>query len=158
PALLVLDTAEHLPGLADGLGLLLAGQERSVVLVTSRRPLRTPFERCVPIAPLPLPSDRALPAARDNESVALLVQTARHDLPEFGMAAANVDAIVGICRRLAGLPLAIEVAAARLRWIDPIRVLSLLDRPLDLLRSRGRTDHHHSLRATIAWSVDLLDD
>ena len=158
PALLLLDSAEHLPGLADELAPLLADLDRSTVLVTSRRPLHATVERRIVIDPLPVPSDLDPAAALENGSVALLVQTARHDVPDIEVTAANIEAIVGICRRLDGLPLAIELAAARLRLIDPHQMLELLDRPLDVLRSRGRTDHHQTLRATIAWSVDMLDD
>jgi predicted ATPase/DNA-binding CsgD family transcriptional regulator len=157
PVLLVLDTAEHLPELADELAPLLADDDRSVLLVTSRRPLHIAAERTVPIGPLPIPSALDPTSATSNESVTLLVQTARHDRPDFDVTTANVGAIVEICRRLDGLPLAIELAAARLRLIEPNRMLELLDRPLDVLRSRAETDHHQTLRATIGWSVDLLD-
>jgi predicted ATPase/DNA-binding CsgD family transcriptional regulator len=157
PVLIVLDTAEHLRGLAEELSPLLAELDRSVLLVTSRRALHTAAERAVPIGPLPIPSTLDPTSASSNESVALLVQTARHDRPDFDVTTANVRAIVEICRRLDGLPLAIELAAARLRLIEPDRMLELLDRPLDVLRSRAQTDHHQTLRATIRWSVDLLD-
>lgn len=158
PTMLLLDTAEHLPGLADELAPLLDDLDRSVVLVTSRRPLHAIAERRVAIGPLPVPRDLDPATALENESVALLVQTARRDVPDIEVTPANVGAIVAICRRLDGLPLALELAAARLRLIEAAQVLELLDRPLDVLRARGRTDHHATLRATIGWSVDLLDE
>lgn len=156
-ALVVLDTAEHLTGLADELEVLLDAAEGLTLLVTSRRSLRAARERPVSIEPLPVPDVADVASARAAESVALLVQTARRDLPDFEVDAGNVRAVVEICRRLDGLPLAIELAGARLRLLEPHAMLELLARPLDVLRSRVDADVHDSLRAAIEWSVDLLD-
>jgi predicted ATPase/class 3 adenylate cyclase len=160
--LLVLDNLEQVLPAASAIAELLARTEKLKLLVTSRAPLRISGEQELPVPPLRLPA----PADRDDtglvsqsEAVALFMQRALTVRPDFELTSANARAIVEICERLDGLPLAIELAASRIRMLPPEALLARLSRRLDLLHSSApdRTDRQRTLRGTIEWSHDLLD-
>jgi predicted ATPase/class 3 adenylate cyclase len=160
--LLLLDNVEQVVDVAPVIQRLLDAAPGVVVVATSREPLRLRAEREVPIAPLPLPpsgvritADQALayPAVR------LFVERAQAVKPSFVLEERNVADVVAVCRRLDGLPLAIELAAARVRLLPPAALLARLDRRLALLTGGARDlpERQQTLRAAIAWSHDLLD-
>jgi non-specific serine/threonine protein kinase len=129
------------------------------VLATSRAPLRIRGEQILPVPPLALPTI-AVDAGQlaQTDAVALFVQRARAADPSFALTESNAATIAEICRRLDGLPLAIELAAARLRLLSPDALLVRLTERLHLLSGgeRDLPDRHRALRDTIAWSYDLL--
>jgi predicted ATPase len=147
PALLVLDNLEHLEGAGAPIASLLAACPSLKILATSRAPLRLRAERELHVPPL------AGVAAVD-----LFLERARAVAPELEITGRARDAVAGICARLDGLPLAIELAAARIRVLPPEALLKRVDRRLALL-TRGAADlpdRQRTLEATIAWSYDLL--
>jgi Domain of unknown function (DUF4062)/AAA domain len=160
PLLLVLDNFEQVAGAAPDLVRLLDGCPALQLLVTSRQVLRLRGEREFPLAPLPVPApgeegDEAL----QNPAVQLFVDRARGVHPAFVLERGNVGTVAEICRRLDGLPLAIELAAARVRLLSPGGLLARLSTRLNLLTA-GAVDmpeRQRTLRATIDWSYDLLD-
>ena len=158
--LLVLDNLEHLPEAALWVADLLAACPGVTVLATSRSPLRLQDEREVVVAPLVVPEPAAIanPAEMSNvPAVRLFVERAA--APSFALTADNAAAVTTICRRLDGLPLAIELAAARVKVLSPAELLARLDRMLPLLTG-GPLDRSTRLRSmgdAIAWSYDLLD-
>ena len=158
--LLVVDNMEHLLEASDMLVRLVTDAARLQLLVTSRSPLRVRAERVYTLDPLPTPvaGAKAGDAVR-SAAVNLFVQRAVAVQPSFRLTAANVDAVVEICRRLDGMPLAIELAAARVRALTPQQLLERLDSALSLLVSGARDlpERQRALRDTIQWSVDLLD-
>jgi predicted ATPase/transcriptional regulator with XRE-family HTH domain len=160
PLLLVLDNLEHLSGVALWVADLLAACPGVTVLATSRSPLRLQDEREVVVAPLVVPEPAAMtnPAEMsDVPAVRLFVERAA--APSFALTADNAAAVTTICRRLDGLPLAIELAAARVKVLSPAELLARLDRMLPLLTG-GPLDRSTRLRSmgdAIAWSYDLLD-
>jgi predicted ATPase len=163
--LLVLDNAEHVLGAAPQLADLLAGSPRLALLVTSRVPLRLAGEQQFPVPPLPTPPAPAAGAppgpARllEAAAVALFVDRAQAVRPDFTLSADNAAAVAAICRRLEGLPLAIELAAAWSGALPPPALLQRLEQPLLPLLTRGARDapaRQRTLRATIAWSHDRL--
>jgi predicted ATPase len=159
--LLLLDNAEHLLSAAPLATGLLDAAPRLTLLVTSREPLRVRDERVVPVLPLALPAAPPLPDLETLArvpAVALFVERVREVQPDFALTAANAQAIAEICRRLDGLPLALELAAARSKLLPPEALLSRLVHRLPLL-TRGARDvpqRQQTLRNTIAWSYDLL--
>lgn len=159
--LLILDNCEHLlEGVATLAGLL-AVCPGLVVVATSRAPLRLRGEREYPIAPLALPSLIRLPTAAEIAAipaVQLFVSRAREVAPSFALVRANAAAVAAICRRVDGLPLALELAAARMRLLNPTEVLARLDHALPLLSGGARDlpERQRTMRNTIAWSYDLL--
>jgi len=161
--LLILDNMEQATGAARDLDQLLADCPGVVILATSRTVLGLAAEREYPVPPLPLPADTATISPAELESapaVALFVDRARAVRPDFALTEANAAAVVAICRRLDGLPLAIELAAARTRLLDPGALLDRLSKSLDALGT-GAVDlpeRQRTLRATVEWSVGLLDD
>lgn len=167
--LLVLDNLEQLvTAAAEWIAKALEAAPRLKILVTSREPLRVREERIVPIPPLALPDQSLDGQAASTDvtsltevaSVALFVERAREMQPGFTLTSENAAAIAAICRRLDGLPLAIELAAARLPVLPPDALQARLERRLPLL-TRGPRDlpeRQQTLRATIAWSYDLLDE
>ena len=165
--LLILDNLEQAIAAAGDLGELLARCPGVVMLATSRTVLGLRAEREYPVPTLPLPADPpadaagvALPELMASPAVALFVDRARAVRPDFALTEANASAVVAICRRLDGLPLAIELAAARTRLLDPGALLGRLSQSLDALGT-GTADmpeRQRTLRATVQWSVGLLDD
>ncbi|HET9660942.1 MAG TPA: helix-turn-helix domain-containing protein, partial [Thermomicrobiales bacterium] len=159
--LLVLDNFEQVIDAASVVGELVTAAPRLQILITSRETLRIRDELEIPIRPFALPEQPMLgdiETHRANPAVALFVATAQTVRPGFTLSAENVPTVIEICRRLDGLPLAIELAAARLKHFPLELLLSRLQQRLPLL-SGGPRDapmRHQTLRDTIAWSYDLL--
>jgi predicted ATPase/DNA-binding CsgD family transcriptional regulator len=159
--LLVLDNCEHLPAAAPSVAELLAACPGLTVLATSRAPLHLYGEHEYPVPPLVLPDLARLAdpqALARVPAVALLVERARAVRPDFGLTAQNAPAVAEVCVRLDGLPLALELAAARLKLLPPQALLVRLGSRLDILGdgTRDRPSRHNTLRAALAWSHDLL--
>jgi predicted ATPase len=171
--LLVLDNLEQVIDAARDLGELLARCPGVAILATSRTVLGLRAEREYPVPPLPLPvsvpADPAnvpvdlgsmpLEELASSPAVALFVDRARAVHYDFVLTQANAPAVVELCRRLEGLPLAIELAAARTRLLDPEVLLGRLTRSMDALGvgAADMPERQHTLRATVEWSVGLLD-
>lgn len=160
--LLVLDNFEQVLEAAPEVGELLGACPELRVLATSREPLRLRWEQVFPVPELGLPDLEALPEPAllaEVSSVALFVARARAIQPRFELNEENAPAVAELCVRLDGLPLAIELAAARIDVLPPTALLARLGQRLDLLVSSGRDQpaRHRTLRAAIAWSYDLLD-
>jgi predicted ATPase/transcriptional regulator with XRE-family HTH domain len=161
--LLLLDNLEHLLDAAPLVTDLLARCPRLAVLATSRAPLRLAGEHVYPVPPLAVPDPDRLPPQDELAGVAavrLFVARSRAADPAFALTGENADAVAAVCHRLDGLPLAIELAAARSRHLPPGALLPRLARRLPLL-TQGRRDapaRHQTMRDAIAWSVDLLTD
>ncbi|MFC4426412.1 ATP-binding protein [Deinococcus navajonensis] len=154
--LLVLDNFEHLAPAAADVAALAAGAPNLRLLVTSRTALHVRGEHELPVSPLPLPG-RADPRL-SSPAVQLFVHCAQTVDPHFQLTSGNEHAVTRICQLLEGIPLALELAAARLRAVTPQGLLAWLERPLEVLAD-GPHDgphHGHSLRSTIGWSIDLL--
>ncbi|WP_343952727.1 AfsR/SARP family transcriptional regulator, partial [Nonomuraea longicatena] len=160
PALIVLDNCEHLVAAAAALSeRVLATAPGLRVLATSREPLNVPGERLVPLPPLLLPPEGVdAAAATAYPSVRLLIDRATAVRPSFRLDAGNVAAVSAICRRLDGMPLAIELAAARLRTMTAGRLAERIDDRFRLLTGGSRTalPRQQTLRAVVEWSWDLL--
>ena len=165
--LLILDNLEQVIDAARDLDELLARCPGVVIVATSRTVLGLRAEREYPVPPLPLPLPTGPPATAmalqelaASPAVALFVDRARAVRPDFALTEGNASAVVAICRRVDGLPLAIELAAARTRLLDPDALLDRLSESLDALGT-GAVDvpeRQRTLRATVEWSVGLLDD
>jgi predicted ATPase len=161
--LLVLDNFEQVNDAAPQIAELLARAPRTSVLVTSRSPLRVYGEREFPVPPLGVPDPRHLPDLEQfstYESVALFVERAMAVRPDFAVTSQNAPAVAEICVRLDGLPLAIELAAARVRVLSPSAIMERLGDRLKLLSggSRDLPERQQTLRGAIAWSHDLLEE
>jgi predicted ATPase len=164
---LVLDNLEQVLEVAGDLAELLARCPGVAMLATSRTVLGLRAGQEYPVAPLPLaagaPADSAggtLEELAASPAVALFVDRARAVRPDFALTPGNAAAVVEICRRLEGLPLAIELAAARTRLLDPDVLLGRLATSLDALGT-GAVDlpeRQRTLRATVDWSVGLLEE
>jgi predicted ATPase/DNA-binding SARP family transcriptional activator len=162
-ALLLLDNFEHLLAAAPLVADLLAACRRLKVLVTSRAMLHLRGEKEVAVPPLALPAREhvlSLPALGAYAAVALFVERARDARPDFAITSENAPSVAEICRRLEGLPLAIELAAARVKLLPPRALLARLDHRLALLTGgpRDLPARQQTLRDTIAWSYDLLSE
>jgi predicted ATPase/class 3 adenylate cyclase len=161
--LLVLDNFEQVVSAAPFVAEILTAAPRLKVLVTSRAALRISGEQEYPVPPMTLPHPDLLPsleALTDSEAVALFSQRARAVKPDFEITEHNARTVADICWRLDGLPLAIELAAARIRLLSPEQMVKKLDAGLGLL-SGGARDlpaRQQTLRNAIAWSYDLLDE
>jgi predicted ATPase/DNA-binding NarL/FixJ family response regulator len=160
--LVVLDNCEHLLGAAPDIGRLLTACPRLRVLATSRERLRLSAEQEFPVPPLamPAPADVAdLSSLAANPSVALLLDRARRTNPGFALTAANALLLARACVRLEGLPLAIELAAARLKVLTPGELVFRLSSRMEVLASATRDvpARQRALSSAIAWSYDLLD-
>jgi predicted ATPase len=159
--LLVLDNFEHLLGAATDISELLAGCRSLTVLVTSRAVLRLSGEHTVVVPPLACADSNALPSAEELheiDALRLFVERSQAARADFRLSAGNAASIAAICARLDGLPLAIELAAARTRVLSPQALLARLESRLRVL-SAGPRDapvRQQTMRDTIAWSDDLL--
>ncbi|HEY5395379.1 MAG TPA: LuxR C-terminal-related transcriptional regulator [Trebonia sp.] len=159
--LLVLDTCEHLVEACGSLArTLLAAASGLRILTTSREPLGVPAEHALLIGPLELPapgwSRPTGDGAAQPDAVALFVDRAQAAVPEFTLSTANTRTVGELCRRLDGIPLALELAAVRLRGMTADEILTrLTDRFRILGAARTATGRHRTLRAAIAWSFDL---
>ncbi len=159
--LLVFDNFEHVLSAASLVASLLSTSAGLHVLATSRMPLQLRGERLYPLAPLGVPDAHRSYTADELDNygaVQLLVARIRDVRPEFSLDTRNGQAIAEICRRLDGLPLALELAAVRARLLTPDALLQRLERRLPLLNGgpRDLPSHQQTLRATIAWGYDLL--
>jgi predicted ATPase/class 3 adenylate cyclase len=160
--LLVLDNFEQVQAGAALVPKLLEAAPELVILVTSREVLHVRGEQEYPVPPLAVPDLAALPApdalAR-YDAVALFIRRAQAVRPDFAVDTTNAPAVAGICARLDGLPLAIELAAARVKMLEPGAILRRLDQSLSLLTSSSYdlTERQRTLRGAIGWSYDLLD-
>lgn len=160
--LLLLDNIEHLLEAARVVANLLLSCPSLKVLTTSRAPLRIRGEREYPVGPLAIPDLDRIPSASELAQVAsaaLFVDRARAASPSFELTHANAAAVSSICRRLDGLPLALELAAVRARLLSPTELLARLDQALPLLTGGARDlpERQQTMRAAIEWSYDLLD-
>jgi predicted ATPase/class 3 adenylate cyclase len=158
--LLVFDNVEHLIEAAPLIADFLVAALDLKVLTTSRVPLRLRAEREYPVPPLGLPPRTSLPPEQlvQYEAVRLFVERAQAVKPDFAVDNSNAPAVAEICHRLDGLPLAIELAAARVRMLPPQAMLARLEKRLPLLTggARDAPARQRTLRDTIAWSYDLL--
>jgi predicted ATPase/class 3 adenylate cyclase len=159
--LLVLDNFEHLIEAAPAVSTLLGSAPRLKVLTTSRMPLRLRAEHEYPVPSLSVPQRQPPPTAEQvvhYEAVRLFVARAQAVNPDFALTNDNAPAVAEICWRLDGLPLAIELAAARVRMLSPQAMLARLEQRLPFLTGGARDAPHRqrTLRDTIAWSFDLL--
>ncbi|MGI8522294.1 MAG: ATP-binding protein [Nocardioides sp.] len=157
--LLVMDSCEAVAGFGPGLGAILAGSRRTTVLATSQERLRLASEREYAVPPLAMPGVDAgdLAALARVPAMAMLLARTSAVRPGFALDEANRTALVAICRQLEGLPLALEVAAARLAQFEPAEVAARLRNRSRLLDAQlADSGRHRSLRSAIAWSHDLL--
>lgn len=158
---LVLDNFEQVVAGAPALSALLEAVPGLKVLITSRAPLHISGEYLLPLPPLALPDLHNLPplgALAQVPAVALFVQRAQAAVPDFALTEMNAADVAAICQRLDGLPLALELAAARSTLFAPQALLARLQNPLTVLTvgARNLPRHQQTLRSTIAWSYDLL--
>ncbi len=159
--LLILDNMEQLNEAGPYVAELLAATQNSKALVTSRAPLRIAGEQEMPVPPLPTPdTDQELDieTLSQFEAVALFTERARSVVPDFTIAPENAHAIGAITRALDGLPLALELVASRVKLLPPAGLLERLDRMLDATAARDSPTRQQTLRDTIGWSYDLLDE
>jgi len=159
--LLLLDNFEHVAQAAPLLAELLAACPTLTLLVTSRAPVHVRGEHTLPVPPLAVPDLAAilpLDTLAALPAVALFVQRAEAAAPDFALTSANALAIAAICRRLDGLPLAIELAAPRVTLLPPHALMARLEQRLLVLvgGARDLPERQRTLRAAIAWSYDLL--
>jgi predicted ATPase len=161
PMLLLLDNFEHLVQAVPTVAEILAAGSNLKILVTSRAALHLYGEHEFPLPPLTLPDSRSLPSVEvlsQCPAVALFVQRATAARPDFELNRENASAVAEICARLDGLPLAIELAAARVKVLSPSSMLTRLASRLQLLTggSRDLPQRQQTLRAAIDWGYDLL--
>jgi non-specific serine/threonine protein kinase len=159
--LLLLDNCEHvLEGVADLVGYLLPRSPAIQILATSRAPLRVRGEQVLPVEPLPVPASAVLTLEEGerNEAIGLFVERAHAVRPTFVLTERNTPTVAALCRQLDGLPLAIELAAARVTMLTPEALLAQLSHRLHLLGGgpRDLPPRQQTMAATIAWSYDLL--
>ena len=162
--MLVLDNCEHvIGGCADVANALLRTCPRVKILATSREGLNVPGESLMPVPPLRVPEGDHLPPIeelREFEAIRLFVDRCTAYQRTFALTPQNAADVVRICRRLDGIPLALELAAARVRVLSIAQVAARLDDRFRLLTGGGRTvvARHQTLRALIDWSYELLED
>jgi predicted ATPase/DNA-binding SARP family transcriptional activator len=147
--LLLIDNFEHVVAAAPAASGLLSAAPAAKIMATSREPLHVDAERVYPVPALP-----------GDDAVALFAERAEAARPEFELTESNASTVAEICRRLDGLPLAIELAAARVVLFPPAALLARLDERLALLTTgpRDRPERHRTLRAAIDWSYALLGE
>jgi len=160
--LLVIDTFEHVLDGAPFVGDLIRACPEMTVLVTSRAPLNLRGEREYPVSPLGLPDagdDHTADRLAEYPATALFLERARASKPELVLDQRSVSLVIGICRRLDGLPLAIELAAARVRDMPLGRLRDDLEHRLEVLTGgqRDLPPRQRAMRDSVAWSYDLLD-
>jgi predicted ATPase/class 3 adenylate cyclase len=158
---LVLDNCEHI---VDAVGHLAGGLLRDCpgvrILATSREALGIAGEQVWPLSALELPGDAAdVDTVMASEAVQLFAERARAVQPGFVLDESNAEAVAEICRRLDGIPLAVELAAARVTIMTPVDIAARLDQRFQLLTGgrRSAAERHQTLRGAIEWSYDLLD-
>lgn len=161
--LLMLDNFEQITDAAPLVGRLLTGAPHIKMIVTSRSPLHVSAEHEFPVPPLQLPDPHHLPpleSLSQYESVALFIERALSVKPDFAVTNENAAAVAEITARLDGLPLAIELAAARVKLLSPKALLARLEHRLSVLDSGSRDlpARQRTLRGAISWSYELLDD
>jgi predicted ATPase len=160
--LLILDNCEHL--LSAGARLVdavLSKAADTTILTTSREPLRTAVEQIYPLQPLSLPeSEASVETMARSDAVQLMVDRVRRQLPDFELTAARAPAVAELCIHLDGIPLALELAAARTRSLSVEQINARLGDRFRLLTGGARTalPRQQTLRATIDWSYDLLSE
>ena len=162
PMLLLLDNFEHLVSAAPVIANLLSVGPKLKVVVTSQAPLHVYGEHEFPVPPLALPDPKSIPpldALSRLAAIALFVERARAVKHDFALTKENAPAVVAICARLDGLPLAIELAAARIKLLSPSAMLARLERCLNLLTGGARDlpTRQQTLRGTVDWSYGLLN-
>ncbi len=157
--LLLLDNFEHVLGAASFVAMVLAKCANARVLVTSREPLHVQGEQVFPVPPLRTAHGPGEQTA-DTEAIRLFVSRARAVRPSFTLDDESLPVVAEICRRLDGLPLALELAAARAKLLSPRAILSRLEQRSDLLRAEGddRPARHGTMRTVMEWSYVLLTD
>jgi predicted ATPase len=158
---LVLDNVEHVLGVASEIGRLLIAAPKLVIMATSRIAIRLDVEQVLTIAPLALPNlsgPQSAAVVAASPAVRLFVERTQAAQPGFILTDQNASAVIAICRQLDGLPLAIELAAARMRLFSPVALQALLtQRLLTLPSGPGHLPpRQQTLRSTIAWSYKLL--
>jgi non-specific serine/threonine protein kinase len=160
--LLVLDSCEHvLDACARLAGALLRESGGTTLVATSREPLRIGAERVYPLGALPLPDPQGdAHSIAQSDSVRLFVDRARYHRPSFDLQDQRARAVAEICVRLDGIPLALELAAARMAALPVEQIVRLLDQRFRLLASGSRSDlpRHQTLCALLDWSYELLDE
>jgi predicted ATPase len=162
PMLLLLDNFEHLVSAAPVIAQLLTAGPKLKVVVTSQAPLHVYGEHEFPVPPLALPDPKSTPPLEVLSrlpAVALFVERARAVKHEFALTKENAPAVAAICSRLDGLPLAIELAAARIKLLSPSAMLARLESSLNLLTGGARDlpTRQQTLRNTVDWSYGLLN-
>ena len=159
--LLVLDNFEHVLEAAPEVAALIETCPKLSVLVTSRAPLRVRGEQEYPVQPLALPTSTISPTVEEvvgSPSGRLFAERAREASPAFELTLHNAAAVAAICWRLAGLPLALELAAARVKFLDPATLLSRLDQALSAVGARDLPQRQRTMWATLDWSHELLSE
>src|SRR5215204_3352431 len=157
--LLVLDNFEHVLEAAPEVAGLIATCPELSVMVTSRAPLRVRGEQEYPVPPLELPASTIAPSVEElvgSASSRLFAERAGGASPTFELTPHNSGAVAAICWRLAGLPLALELAAAQVRFLDPQALLSRLDQALSAAGARDLPQRQRTMWATLDWSHELL--
>jgi predicted ATPase/class 3 adenylate cyclase len=155
--LLVLDNLEQLVGADEVAGRLLDASADAMLVATSRRPLHVHGEHEHPVPPLALPPSDLLAHVEASTAVELFAEQARRVRPDFAVTADNATDVAAICRRLDGLPLALELAGARAKLLSPSALLARLDTSLDISATGAQgPSRQRTLRSTIAWSYELL--
>jgi predicted ATPase/DNA-binding XRE family transcriptional regulator len=159
--LLMLDNFEHLLEAAAEVVHIIEACPMVVVLATSRAPLRVRSEQEYPVSPLALPSSIRNPTGEEvlgAPSGRLFLERARTTSPSFELTSENAGAVAAICWRLAGLPLALELAAAKIRLLEPTALLLRLDQALSMSWARDLPERQRNMRATLDWSYELLSE
>jgi DNA-binding SARP family transcriptional activator len=160
PSLLILDNLEQLlPGATGFLDELLSAVPSLNCVITSRKLAALPQEHEFPVLPLPVPSGReSLELLRRIPSVELFLERARLARPDFRLSSANAQAVAEICSRLEGMPLAVELSAARSYSMSPAQMVARLSDRYEFLAGRNQAyeARHKTMRATVGWSYELL--
>ena len=162
PLLILLDNFEHLVSAAPVVAQMLTASPRLKVVITSQAPLHIYGEHEFPVPPLALPDLKSIPpleALSHVPAIALFMERARAVKPQFALTKENAAAVAAICARVDGLPLAIELAAARVKLLSPSAMLVRLESRLNLLTGGARDlpTRQQTLRNTVEWSYGLLD-